>query len=166
MRYTKEKKQPFKSFESEEEWAAEIGRIVDMTVERLSEKLAAQKEEQPAKAVSSDNAYDSQKARFYEIKSQADNYQKKNPRFNMAEEMKNQTFCYLVFKLGTSVEDAYLLAHKDELLKDREDEGSRITENGAFKNQGIHTKLNPSKLSDKDVSEILDRIQSGESISF
>ena len=193
MRYRKVQKTPFKSFESEEEWENEVERIVDMTISKLNEKLKlisdysdTSKESsydgntenqsgdlrmQSREPYSSEsrsgniNGYDSSKARFYEIKKQADEYQKKNPSFNMAEEMKNRSFCYLVFKLGVSVEDAYFLVHKEEILKEREN-GNRITENGAFKNQGIQTKLNPEKFSDEDVAKILDRIQDGESITF
>ncbi len=193
MRYRKVQKTPFKSFESEEEWENEVERIVDMTISKLNEKLKLVSDySDTSKESSYDgnsenqsgdftaqnrgpynsesqnaniNGYEGSKARFYEIKKQADEYQKKNPSFNMAEEMQNRNFCYLVFKLGVSVEDAYFLVHKEEILKEREN-GNRITENGAFKNQGIQTKLNPEKFSDEDVAKILDRIQDGESITF
>lgn len=193
MRYRKVQKTPFKSFESEEEWENEVERIVDMTISKLNEKLKLVSDySDTSKESSYDgnsenqsgdftaqnrepygnesrnaniNGYDGSKARFYEIKKQADEYQKKNPSFNMAEEMQNRNFCYLVFKLGVSVEDAYFLVHKEEILKEKGN-GNRITENGAFKNQGIQTKLNPEKFSDEDVAKILDRIQDGESITF
>jgi len=209
MRNRKLKAQPFKTFETEEEWIAEIERIVNSVMEKVTTKLTeiAEKEQNssakeyenfadepqtknaPSYSTMNEDSFGNNsisnnsfinnsignndkskqmskaevEARLREVRRQAEEFAKKNPNFDMEKEMENRHFCYLVFKGGVSVEDAYYIFHKDEIL---ERQAPRISENGATKNQGISTKLNPEKFSDEDVARILERIQDGEQITF
>lgn len=183
MRNKKLKTQPFKVFETEEEWSAELERIVDLVIEKVTARLSdfSARDEQTQEEYREDEPQNLQSVsikdanatsmtkeeadkRVREVRRQAEEYARKNPNFDMNEEIKNRDFCYLIFKAGVSVEDAYFLIHKEEIMRNREN--SRISENGVYKNSGISTRLNPEKFSDDDVEKILERIQNGEQIKF
>lgn len=182
MKNRKAKTQPFKVFETEEEWSAELERIVDTVIEKVTARLSdfsarneqaqEEAEEEPQNSeISSLNSGNTKQmtkeeadARVKEVRRQVEEFAKKNSSFDMNKEMQNRDFCYLVFKAGVSVEDAYFLMHKEEMIKNSAN--SRISENGVYKNSGISTRLNPEKFSDEDVAKILERIQDGEEIKF
>lgn len=113
-------------------------------------------------------------ARVEEIESQRIEFMKKNPDFDMKAEMENPDFVNYVWKNGLSVEDAYFLVHRDEIIGAEVKEAmeklsakrNRITENGAGKNSPAVVKKNPKDMSDKEIDSIIDRVLNGEKISF
>ena len=113
-------------------------------------------------------------ARVDEIEKQRVEFLRKNPDFDIRSEMENPDFVNYVWKMGLSVEDAYFLAHRDEIIEQAVKNAigkmsarrNRITENGAGKISPAVVKKNPKDLSDKEVDSIIDRVRNGEKISF
>lgn len=108
------------------------------------------------------------------IEAQRRELEKKHPGFDMRAELENPEFSAYIFKNGISVEDAYFLVHRDEIIEaevksaltrlaERRD---RISENGAGKNSPASVKKNPKDMSDKEIDSIIERVQNGEKISF
>lgn len=103
------------------------------------------------------------------------------PDFDLAAEIKNPDFMDALQK-GLPVEKAYKLAHMDDLIskatqataKATEEKvvqgikakAQRIPENGMNKTPGVIRKSDPSKLTDKDLEDIAERVSRGESIRF
>ncbi len=117
---------------------------------------------------------DETNAKVAELESQSREFQKKNPQFDMKKEFENMDFANYILKNGLSVEDAYFLTHRDEILKGVATQATdrlnarrdRIAENGAGKNSPASVKKNPKDMSDKEIDSIIERVQNGEKISF
>lgn len=113
-------------------------------------------------------------ARINEIEAQKAAFLKKNPDFDMKAEMENPAFINYVWKNGLTVEEAYFLAHRDEIieaaaketLKRMVERQNRISENGAGKNSPAVVKKNPKEMSDKEIDDVIARVQKGERITF
>ena len=113
-------------------------------------------------------------ARIEEIEAQRIEFMRKNPEFDMQLEMENPKFAEYVLLMGLSVEDAYFLVHRDEIIDDAVNSAleriasrrSRIVENGAGKNSPAAVKKNPKDLSDSEIDDIIERVRSGEKVSF
>ncbi len=112
--------------------------------------------------------------RIDEIEQQRLEFCRKNPDFDMKKEMENADFVTYVWGKGLTVEEAYFLVHREELMeKSRreteavmEERKKRIPENGASKNRPAIAKKNPKDLSDKEVDEIIERVRRGEKVTF
>ena len=140
-----------------------------------NQKLRAQTEEAaPAKeaAAESNNAYAQQ--RLAEVEKQRLAFVRKNPDFNMSAEMQNPAFMQYIIGNGLTVEEAYILVHREELLAasrpDTEEKQApakeRMLENGAGKNRPAIARKNPKDLSDKEIDAIIERVRNGEKITF
>lgn len=123
-------------------------------------------------------------ARNAEVDAQATEFARKNPAFDMITEVQNPEFVKYVWGHNLSVEDAYILAHKDELIgggmmnaqqsnfhqggmpQNAQTAPRRIIENGADKSSAASLRKNPNDLSDDELKEILKRVERGEKISF
>ncbi|MBR5152134.1 MAG: hypothetical protein IKW60_01200 [Clostridia bacterium] len=109
-----------------------------------------------------------------EIEEERKAFAEKNPNFDMAKEMENSQFVNYVWGNGISVEDAYLLCHKEELLKTapkeetqtQQNKQERVLENGAGKSRPAIARKNPKDLSDKEIDAIIERVKKGETITF
>lgn len=102
---------------------------------------------------------------------QAERFMQKYPAFHMEEELKNPTFRYYVWSMGLSVEEAYLLTHKDEILEQLQQSqepklSARIPENGTGRVYPAATRPNFEEMSDEELDEIAARVQKGERIAF
>ncbi|MBE5039889.1 hypothetical protein [Ructibacterium gallinarum] len=112
--------------------------------------------------------------RIDEIEAQRQAFARQNPNFDMRAEMENPAFVNYVWGNGLSIEDAYFLVHREELLEQAGMEAvqemlerrNRISENGAAKNRPAIARKNPKDLSDKEVDDIIERARRGEKISF
>ncbi len=112
--------------------------------------------------------------RIDEIERQRIAFAKLNPDFDMRAEMENPQFVNYIWGNGLSVEDAFFLVHRDELLEEAANEAvaelqnrqNRISENGAAKIRPAMAKKNPKDLSDKEIDAIIERVRNGEKISF
>lgn len=108
------------------------------------------------------------------IESQRREFMRKNPDFDMKAEMQNPQFVSYVWEKGLSVEEAYFLAHRDEVIEKAvsdmlsriEERRGRIVENGASKNSPASVRKNPKEMSDKEIDSIIERVRNGEKISF
>ncbi len=108
------------------------------------------------------------------IEAQRRELERKIPGFDMKAELENPAFVTYVFKNGISVEDAYSLIHRDEIIAAEvqavmqrlSERRGRIAENGAGKNSPAAVKKNPKDMSDKEIDSIIERVQNGEKISF
>ncbi len=112
-------------------------------------------------------------SKVQEIEKQHLEFLKKNPEFDMRAEMENLDFKNYVLNVGLSVEDAYILTHKEEILgalanktAKRSAMSDRIAENGAGKNSPASVKKSPKDMSDKEIDAIIERVSRGEKISF
>ncbi len=113
-------------------------------------------------------------ARIKELESQLQEFAKQNPDFDMTAEMDNPQFVKYVWRNGLTIEEAYFLAHRDEILQEAVSESytrmanrrDRIAENGAGKNSPASVKKNPKEMSDEEVDAIIERVRNGEKISF
>ena len=113
-------------------------------------------------------------ARIAEIEAQRQAFARKNPDFDMKSEMEHPAFVNYVWGNNLSVEDAYFLVHRQELLEQARTEGmevllarkARVPENGTAKNRPAIAKKNPKDLSDKEVDAIIERARNGEKITF
>ena len=112
--------------------------------------------------------------RIAEIESQRLALMRKNPDFDMKAEMQNPAFVNYVWGNNLTVEDAYFLVHREELLEQARTEAmeallarrARIPENGIAKSRPAIAKKNPKDLSDKEIDAIIERVRNGETISF
>lgn len=112
-------------------------------------------------------------SKMEEVENQRLEFMKKNPNFDMRAEMENSDFVNYVWNMGLSVEDAFFLVHKDEIInavtkrtKRSMMMKDRIAENGAGKNSPASVKKNPKDMSDKEIDAIIERVNRGEKISF
>lgn len=113
-------------------------------------------------------------ARLSEIETQRQAMLQKNPDFDMKAEMQNQNFINYVWGSNLSVEDAYYLVHREELLEQARLDGmqmalkrsNRVPENGTLKSRPAIAKKSPKDLSDKEVDAIIARAKNGETITF
>ncbi len=113
-------------------------------------------------------------SRIKEVELQRLEFMKKNPEFDMKSELQNPSFKQYLWGNNLSVEDAYFLAHRDEIVTEavkealtrRDARKNRISENGAGKNSPAVVKKNPKEMSDKEIDAIIERVQNGEKISF
>ena len=109
-----------------------------------------------------------------EIEAQRIEFSKKYPDFDMRAEMENPQFANYVWGNGLSIEDAFFLTHKEEIIEEQVNAAvteilsrrDRISENGAAKNRPAIAKKNPKDLSDKEVDAIIERAKNGEKITF
>ncbi len=139
-----------------------------------NQKLRAQTEATPAQetAAETNNAYAQQ--RLAEVEKQRLAFVRKNPDFNMSAEMQNPAFMQYIIGNGLTVEEAYILVHREELLAksspDAEEKQApvkeRMLENGAGKNRPAIARKNPRDLSDKEIDAIIERVRNGEKITF
>lgn len=107
----------------------------------------------------------------------------KFPGFNLETEMQNPDFVQAMNVQGMTVEKAFMIAHLNEiqpqLMKIAADKAeekvvnnirsrqSRPAENGVSAyNASVIRKTDPSKLTDKDIDEVVRRSRMGEKISF
>ena len=112
--------------------------------------------------------------RIAEIEAQRMAFSRKNPDFDMKREMENSAFVNYVWGNGLTVEDAYFLTHREEILEAARQEGAnailnrknRVLENGTAKSRPAIAKKNPKDLSDKEVDAIIQRAKNGETITF
>ncbi len=112
--------------------------------------------------------------RVDEIEKQRMEFSRKNPDFDMREELKNPQFVEYIWVKGLTVEEAYFLVHREELMEKAREEAlaelsqrkERIQENGAGKNHPAIAKKNPKDLSDKEIDDIIERVRRGEKVSF
>lgn len=125
--------------------------------------------------MTADLANDSQiTSKIEGIEAQRREIMKRNPDFDMKAEMQNPQFVEHIWRMGLPVEDAYFLVHRDEIISDAVNSAlerismrrSRIAENGAGKNSPAVVKKNPKEMSDKEIDDIIERVQNGEKISF
>lgn len=113
-------------------------------------------------------------AKIDEIEAQRIEFMKKEPSFDMKAEMENPDFVNYVWKNGLSIEDAYFLVHRDEIIEKGVNSAmeriaakrNRISENGAGKNSPASVRKNPKDMSDKEIDSIIERVRNGEKISF
>lgn len=113
-------------------------------------------------------------AKIDEIEAQRIEFMKKEPSFDMKAEMENPDFVNYVWKNGLSIEDAYFLVHRDEIIEKGVKSAmeriaakrNRISENGAGKNSPASVRKNPKDMSDKEIDSIIERVRNGEKISF
>lgn len=112
--------------------------------------------------------------RIADIEAQRLAFIRKNPDFDMKQEMENPNFINYVWGNNLSVEDAYFLVHREELLEQARQAGAnallarkaRVPENGTTKSRPAIAKKNPKDLSDKEVDAIIQRAKNGETITF
>ena len=112
--------------------------------------------------------------RLADIEAQRLAFIRKNPDFDMKTEMNNPAFINYLCGNGLTVEDAYFLVHREEMLEAARQEGAktvlsrkeRVLENGTAKSRPAITKKNPKDLSDKEVDAIIERAKKGETITF
>lgn len=112
--------------------------------------------------------------RIEEIEAQRREFAQKKPDFNMQAELQNSDFVKYLMRNELSVEDAYFLTHRDEIIDAAVKDAlarisarrNRITENGAGKNSPAVVKKNPKDMSDKEIDLIIERVNNGEKISF
>ena len=113
-------------------------------------------------------------ARVQEIEAQREEFMKKRPDFDMKAEMQNPDFTKYVWKMGLTVEEAYYLVHREDLIREGVYEAmnrlaarrERIPENGAGKNSPAVVKKNPKDLTDSEIDSIIERVRNGEKVSF
>lgn len=113
-------------------------------------------------------------ARVNELELQVRDFMLKNPDFDMKAELENPKFVEYLFKNGLSVEDAFFLVHRNELVDDAVNRAvgrinfrrNRIQENGTAKSSPASVKKNPGDMSDKEIADIIERVRNGEKISF
>lgn len=113
-------------------------------------------------------------ARMSEIEAQRQAFLQKNPSFDMKAEMQNKDFVNYVWGSNLSIEDAYYLVHREELLEQARLSGmeaalkrsNRVPENGTAKSRPAIAKKSPKDLSDKEVDAIIARAKNGETITF
>lgn len=113
-------------------------------------------------------------SKVQEIEAQRLEFMKKRPDFDMKSEMQNPDFAKYVWKMGLTVEEAYYLVHREDLIREGVYEAmnrlaarrERIPENGAGKNSPAVVKKNPKDLTDKEIDSILERVRNGEKVSF
>lgn len=122
-----------------------------------------------------------QKAQFDALVAQEAEIKQVYPSFSMQDELDNQDFARLVFN-GVPAKTAYEVAHKDEIIggamqftaKKVEKQvvdnimagQTRPNEQGNVSQQGVVTKVDPSKLSKEQRAEIRQRAMRGERITF
>lgn len=114
------------------------------------------------------------RARAEELENQRRDFMRKRPDFDLETEMQNPEFAKYVLAMGLSIEDAFYLVHKDEIIQEEIQAAlnrlaarrERISENGAGKNSPAVVKKNPKDMSDKEIDAIIERVRNGEKISF
>ena len=114
------------------------------------------------------------RARAEELENQRRDFMRKRPDFDLETEMQNPEFAKYVLAMGLSIEDAFYLVHKDEIIQEEIQTAlnrlaarrERISENGAGKNSPAVVKKNPKDMSDKEIDAIIERVRNGEKISF
>lgn len=103
------------------------------------------------------------------------------PNFDLAQELNNERFASLLDN-GVSVQDAFAVAHMNEIMsginretsqaaqqsivQNIQQRAARPVENGLRQTPAVVRKSDPSRLTDKDMDEIFKRVQNGEIISF
>ena len=99
------------------------------------------------------------------------------PEFDLRTELANAEFRKMLTD-GYTMRKAYETAHLEEILNKKAKEvsnavsqnirarGQRPSENGASNPAGVVVKSDPSKLTDKDIDNIIKRVKAGETISF
>lgn len=98
----------------------------------------------------------------------------KQPDFDIEAELENDSFATYIFANGISLEDAYFLVHRDEIIDNAVKDAlsrislrrNRIVENGVGKSSPVSVKKNPKDMSDKEIDSIVERVKNGEKISF
>lgn len=151
------------NFSTGKERRTAAGEPVNAAVQTVANANAAGEEKNPAIA-----------ARMSEIEAQRQSLIQKNPDFDMKAEMQNQDFVNYVWGSNLSVEDAYYLVHREELLEQARLNGmqmalnrsNRVPENGTSKSRPAIAKKSPKDLSDKEVDAIIARVKNGETVTF
>lgn len=107
-----------------------------------------------------------------QVRKQAEQFAQRFPGFQVEAEMKNPAFREYIWAKGLSVEEAYLLTHKDEILEQLQqmvagqNTRARIPENGTGRIYPATTRPNFAEMSDEELDAIAARVQKGERISF
>lgn len=150
-----EPQEPFKTFATEQEWQSEIDRIIGARLkdERLSREKAEKYDRLTDMRESSDGA---------------------TLGFDFDEELKNPKFASLIAEHNISAEDAYYLCHRDSIISrarsavaaDISARRSRIAESGTQSVPAASAFVNPNRLTDSQIDDIFERVQSGEKITF
>lgn len=120
------------------------------------------------------NVTPEQERRLAEIKAQAAAFAAKYPGFNMRDEINNPKFIDYIWDNNLSVEDAFFLTHREDIMDQVRAEAieefnarsNRIPENGAGKNRPAIASKNPKDLSDEEIDDIIERAKNGERITF
>lgn len=130
---------------------------------------------QPQAAAMPQQADPAVEQRLTEIEAQRVAFSRKNPAFDMKQEMDNNpAFVNYVWWNNLTVEEAYFLTHREELLEEAHQEGiksalsrkTRVVENGTSKSRPAIAKKNPKDLTDKEIDAIIQRAKNGETITF
>ena len=108
------------------------------------------------------------------LRQQAEEFSRKNPEFQLEKEIENPQFCKYILENKLTIEEAYTLTHREELmgkakaaaLEDFRAKRDRISENGTGRTAGAAVKMNPKDMDDKDIAAIIERVRRGEKISF
>lgn len=103
------------------------------------------------------------------------------PNFDLLRELNNEKFASLLDN-GVSVQDAFVVAHMNEIMngisretsqaaqqsivQNIQQRAARPAENGVRQNPAVVRKSDPSKLTKEDMDEIFRRVQNGEKFSF
>ena len=109
-----------------------------------------------------------------ELRRQAEEFSRKYPEFNLEKEIENPQFCKYILENKLTIEEAYMLAHREELmgkakaeaLEDFRAKRDRIPENGTGRTAGAVVKMNPKDMRDEDIAAIIERVRKGEKITF
>lgn len=158
-----EPQEPFKTFQTAEDWQNEIDRIIGA---RLKEDRLTRE-----KAEKFDRLED---ARALSGSAKAPESTGTSAEFDFDEELKSPKFLNLIAEHGISAEDAYYLCHREDLLSrarsavaaDISARRSRIQEAGTQSSRAAASFINPGRLSDSQIDDIFERVQSGEKITF
>lgn len=110
-----------------------------------------------------------------EIERQNIEFMRKCPTFDMKTEIQNPDFVKYIWGHGLSVEEAYFLVHREDIIDEEVRRATdkmlarrgRISENGAAKSSpAAVVKKNPKDMSDKEIDKIIERVKNGEKVSF
>ncbi len=162
--------EPFRTFATEEDWQSEIDRIIGARLrdDRLTREKAERFDKITAAREESEKIISGSAQNFPHANGNAE------PDFDFDEELKNPKFASLIAENGISAEDAYYLCHKNEIAAraraavnaDISARRGRIYESGTGAYPAASVFVNPSRLTDGQIDDIFERVQSGEKITF
>lgn len=153
-----------------------------MTLDRFKEHLRLKADAEKGRTMLDEfRRQQERKAQFEKWDTEAAALQEVFPNFDMAEELKNESFTDALDR-GYDVRDAFFRAHMDEILsgsmkmvqqQTKQDivdsmrrKAARPAENGTRQSPAIVRKSDPSKLTNEDMDRIFDEVENGKSFSF